>query len=85
MNLEDLNTLLGKILKENYSDEDLKKLLEQLGGIENLDDLKSIVEGCLKGKPKDVTELLNCVQNKIVEANSNKINEEQKRRRIKIK
>lgn len=82
---EDFKSLLRRILERNYSDEDLERLLDKLDGIESLKDLKSIIKGCLKAKPKDITELLNCIKNKIVEANLNKLKEEQKRRKLKHK
>lgn len=86
---EDLKSLLQTILGGNYSNEDLEKLLGKLDRIQNLDDLKVIVESCLKDKPKNNKELLNCIKRKIekklVEANSKKLEGEQKRLKIKNK
>lgn len=85
MNDEDFKSLLGRILEGNYSGEDLEELLDKLDGIQSLDDLKAIIKGCWKGKPKNIEELLKCIKNKIVEENLKKSKEEQKRRKLKPK
>lgn len=88
----ELDDFLGKkyksrVLSGNYSDGDIKELLKELGDEVSFDDLKGMIESCLKNNLKSFEELIACIKEKIkkklADANINDVIKEQERRKLK--
>ncbi|MBW8183287.1 hypothetical protein [Shewanella nanhaiensis] len=79
----------SRVLSGNYSDDDIKELLKSLDDEVSFDDLKDMIESCLKNKPKSFEDLLACIKeriknkNKLKDANINDVKKDQERRTIK--
>lgn len=77
----------SSVLSGEYSDDDIKELHKSLDDKVSFDDLKDMIESCLKNKPKSFKDLISCIKerikNKLKDANINDVKNEQERRTIK--
>ena len=77
----------SRVLSGNYSDDDIKELLKELGDEVSFDDLKEMIKSCLKNNPKSFKDLIACIKKrikkKLADANIHDVIKEQERRTLK--